>query len=48
MKPNDPGRGGAGNETTGCNVTGDGQADHMVGAEILGQLPADAALEDPV
>jgi hypothetical protein len=44
----DPGRGGAGNEATGRNVTGNGQADHVVsgGRDPGDQLPPDAALED--
>ena len=41
-------RSGAGDETTGCNVEGDGQADHLVSgsADPGHQLPVDAALED--
>ena len=43
-------RSGAGDETTGRNVTGDGQADHVVsGSRDIGdQLPADATMEDVV
>ena len=41
-------RSGAGDETTGRHVAGDGQADHLVsgGGDPWDQLPADAALED--
>src|ERR1051326_5650875 len=41
-------RSGAGDETTGRNVAGDGQTDHVVsgGRDPGHQLPADAALED--
>jgi len=43
-------RSGAGNEITGRNVTGDGQADHVVsGSRDIGdQLPSDATMEDAV
>src|SRR5690349_5903862 len=41
-------RSGAGDETTGRYVAGDGQTDHLVsgGRDPRHQLPADAALED--
>ena len=41
-------RSGAGDETTGRHVAGDGEADHLVsgGGDPRHQLPADAALED--
>jgi len=47
---NDTGRSGAGDETTGRNVTSNGQADNVVsGSGDTGdQLPADAALAHPV
>jgi hypothetical protein len=40
-------RSGAGDETTGRNLAGDGQTDHVVssGRDPGHQLPADAALE---
>ena len=41
-------RRGAGDETTGRDVTGDGEADHVIssGRDFRHQLPADAALEE--
>jgi hypothetical protein len=43
---NDPSRSGAGDETIGRNVTGGGEADHLVssGGDTGDQLPANAAL----
>jgi hypothetical protein len=47
---NDADRSGAGDETTGRNVTGDGEADHVVSGrgDTGDQLPADAALAHAV